>query len=88
MNIYLGNLSSDVYENDVRKLIEPYGEVALISVHEDKYSGRPRRFAFVKMLQDKAAHAVINALNGMDLKGLAMSVMKADSSGEDMSTML
>ena len=83
MNIYFGNLHFDAHENDLRQMLESYGEVGSISMHEDKFSGRPRRFAFVKMLRDDVVQTVIKALDGTYLKGfptLAMRVIRADAS--------
>jgi len=88
MNIYFGNLSFNVDENDIRQILESYGEVVSISIHEDKYSGRPRRFAFVTMLQSTAAQTAVETLNGAHLKGLAMRVMKSDSPVKAMPTAL
>jgi cold-inducible RNA-binding protein len=77
MNIYVGNLSFDAGESDVRGLFEAYGQVASVSIIEDKFTGRPRGFAFVEMAQDSEAQAAIAALNGKDLKGRPLTVNEA-----------
>jgi RNA recognition motif-containing protein len=77
MNIYVGNLSFDAVESDVRGLFEAFGQVASVSIIEDKFTGRPRGFAFVEMAQDAEAQAAIGALNGKDLKGRPLTVNEA-----------
>jgi cold-inducible RNA-binding protein len=77
MNIYVGNLSFDAGESDVRQLFEPHGQVASVSIIEDKFTGRPRGFAFVEMAQDNEAQAAIAALNGKDFKGRPLTVNEA-----------
>ena len=77
MNIYVGNLSFDAGESDVRQLFEAHGQVASVSIIEDKFTGRPRGFAFVEMAQDAEAQAAIAALNGKDFKGRPLTVNEA-----------
>lgn len=77
MNIYVGNLSFDAVESDVRALFEAHGQVASVSIIEDKFTGRPRGFAFVEMATDAEAQAAIAALNGKDLKGRPLTVNEA-----------
>jgi cold-inducible RNA-binding protein len=77
MNIYVGNLSFDAGEADVRSMFEAYGQITSVSVIEDKFTGRPRGFAFVEMAQDAEAQAAIAALNGKDFKGRPLTVNEA-----------
>jgi cold-inducible RNA-binding protein len=77
MNIYVGNLSFDAGESDVRQLFEAFGQVSSVSIIEDKFTGRPRGFAFVEMATDTEAQAAIAALNGKDLKGRPLTVNEA-----------
>jgi cold-inducible RNA-binding protein len=77
MNIYVGNLSFDAGEADVRGLFEAHGQVASVSIIEDKFTGRPRGFAFVEMATDVEAQAAIAALNGKDFKGRPLTVNEA-----------
>jgi cold-inducible RNA-binding protein len=77
MNIYVGNLSFDAGEADVRQLFEAHGQVSSVSVIEDKFTGRPRGFAFVEMPQDAEAQAAIAALNSKDFKGRPLTVNEA-----------
>jgi RNA recognition motif-containing protein len=77
MNIYVGNLSFDAGESDVRQLFEAHGQVASVSIIEDKFTGRPRGFGFVEMPTDAEAQAAIAALNSKDFKGRPLTVNEA-----------
>jgi RNA recognition motif-containing protein len=77
MNIYVGNLSFDAGEADVRQLFEAHGQVSSVSIIEDKFTGRPRGFAFVEMPTDAEAQAAIAGLNGKDFKGRPLTVNEA-----------
>jgi RNA recognition motif-containing protein len=75
--LYVGNLSFDVTENDLRDMISPHGPVNEIAVVMDKITGRPRGFAFVTMNTEDGAKAAILALHGKDWKGRALTVNEA-----------
>jgi cold-inducible RNA-binding protein len=75
--LYVGNLSFDVTENDLRDMISPLGPVNEINVIMDKMTGRARGFAFVTMNTQEGANAAILALNGKDWKGRALTVNEA-----------
>ncbi len=75
--LYLGNLPFDVTEADLRELLSEHGAVNEISVVMDKVSGRPRGFAFATMNSQEAATAAIQALNGKEWKGRALTVNEA-----------
>jgi RNA recognition motif-containing protein len=77
MNIYAGNLSFDVSEEDLRKAFEAFGQVSSASVVKDKYSGQPRGFGFVEMPNHDEAQAAIGSLNGKELSGRQMNVSEA-----------
>jgi RNA recognition motif-containing protein len=77
MNIYVGNLSYEVGEDDLREAFEAHGEVAAANVITDKFTGRSRGFGFVEMPKDDEARAAIEALNGFDLKGRTLNVNEA-----------
>jgi RNA recognition motif-containing protein len=77
MNIYVGNLSFEAGEADVRQMFEAHGQVASVSIIEDKFTGRPRGFAFVEMPTDAEAQAAIAALNAKDYKGRPLTVNEA-----------
>ena len=75
--LYVGNLSLDVTENDLRDMLSKHGPVDEINVIMDKVTGRPRGFAFATMNTDEGAKAAILALNGKDWKGRALKVNEA-----------
>jgi RNA recognition motif-containing protein len=77
MNIYVGNLSRDVTEEDMRKLFEGFGQVASVNIIKDKFSGEPRGFGFVEMPGKAEAQAAINGLNGKEFKGRTLTVNEA-----------
>ena len=77
MNIYVGNLSFDVSEENLRQAFEAFGQVSSASVVKDKYSGQPRGFGFVEMPDQAEAQAAIQNLNGKELLGRPMNVNEA-----------
>jgi len=77
MKIYVGNLSSDVTEEELRQEFEAFGEVASVDIITDKYSGRPRGFGFVEMASVSEGQAAITGLNGKTLKERTLSVNAA-----------
>jgi len=77
MNIYVGNLSFDATDEDLRKAFEAFGEVANASVVKDRYSGESRGFGFVEMPTKAEAVAAIQGLNGTELKGRTLNVNEA-----------
>lgn len=77
MNVYVGNLSRDVTEEDLRQAFEAFGQVESVTIIKDKFSGEPRGFGFVEMPAKAEAQAAITGLNGKDLKGRNLSVNEA-----------
>jgi RNA recognition motif-containing protein len=77
MNIYVGNLSFDLDEGELRGAFEAYGKVDTVNVIKDKYTGQSRGFGFVEMPVKAEAQAAIQGLNGKELKGRALSVSEA-----------
>jgi RNA recognition motif-containing protein len=77
MNIYVGNLSHDVTQDDLHQAFAAHGEVASANIITDKFSGQSRGFGFVEMPKNDEAQAAITALNGMDLKGRTLNVNEA-----------
>ena len=75
--LYVGNLSFDVTESDLRDMLSQHGPVNEINVIMDKMTGRPRGFAFVTMNTQEAANAAVLALNGKEWKGRALTVNEA-----------
>ncbi len=85
MKIYVGNLSYETTEEDLRQEFEAFGEITSISVITDRDSGRPKGFAFVEMAAKAEAEAAITSLNGKTLKERTIVVNEArprtDNSG-------
>jgi len=77
MNIYVGNLSYEVTEEDLKEAFEVFGEVETIRVIKDKYTGRSKGFGFVEMPDSADAQSAIDGLNGKELKGRALNVNEA-----------
>jgi RNA recognition motif-containing protein len=77
MNIYVGNLSRDVTEEDLRQSFEAFGQVASVNVIKDKYTGESRGFGFVEMPDKTEAESAITGLKDKELKGRALSVNEA-----------
>ena len=77
MRIYVGNLSYDTTEDELRKDFAAFGEVASVSVVTDRYSGRSKGFAFVEMTNKAEADAAIAGLNGKAVKERTLVVNEA-----------
>jgi RNA recognition motif-containing protein len=75
--IYVGNLSFDITEQDLRDMFSEHGPVNEINVIMDKMTGRARGFAFVTMNTQEGAGAAIEKLNGKEWKGRALTVNEA-----------
>ncbi|MCK4559184.1 MAG: RNA-binding protein [Calditrichia bacterium] len=83
MNIYVGNLSRDVSEEDLRQAFEAFGQIESVNIIKDKFSGEPRGFGFVEMPSKTEAQSAIDGLNGKDLKGQSLNVNEARPRSED-----
>ena len=77
MNIYVGNLSFQASEEDVRAAFAAFGEVSSASIIKDKFTGQSRGFAFVEMPNADEGKAAIQGMNGKDLKGRSLTVNEA-----------
>lgn len=77
MRIYIGNLSNQATEDDLREAFSAFGQVASAQIMVDRYSGQPRGFAFVEMANNTEALAAISSLNGKEVKGRAITVNEA-----------
>ena len=77
MNIYVGNLSYGVTEDELREAFGAYGEISSVSLISDKFSGQSKGFGFVEMPNNSEADAAIKALNETPLKGRNMRVNQA-----------
>lgn len=77
MNIYVGNLSREVTEEELRQLFLPFGQVATVSIIKDKYSGQSRGFAFVEMPTKSEGDAALAGLKGKTLQDRTIDVSEA-----------
>jgi cold-inducible RNA-binding protein len=77
MKIYVGNLSYDVTEDELRREFEAFGEVTSANIPVDKFSGRPRGFGFVEMTDKAQAEAAIAGLNGKSLRERTLTINEA-----------
>lgn len=77
MNIYVGNLSFQSSEDEIKQAFEAYGEVKSVAIIKDRMTGESRGFAFVEMANSDEGQNAINALNGKDLKGRKLTVNEA-----------
>lgn len=77
MNIYVGNLSHDLTEEELRQKFAPFGEVASVNIIKDKHGGQSKGFGFVEMPSNTEAEAAITSLKGEILKERTMDVSQA-----------
>jgi len=77
MNIYVGNLSYSVTDEDLRETFSHFGEVSQVNLIKDKFTGESKGFGFVEMNNNAQADAAIKGLNGTDLKGRNVTVNQA-----------
>ena len=77
MNIYVGNLSWNLKDQDLANLFTPYGEVASAKIVMDKFTQRSKGFGFVEMSNDQEAQSAIAQLNGTLLGNRTITVNEA-----------
>ncbi len=77
MNIYVGNLSYKVNEDDLKQLFEEFGEVTSVNLISDKYTGQSKGFGFVVMENADEANTAIQELNGREVDNREMKVNEA-----------
>lgn len=77
MNIYVGNLPYHITDEELEAAFAEFGQVTSARVIIDRMSGRSRGFGFVEMANDAEAQAAIQALNGKDYKGRALTCNEA-----------
>jgi RNA recognition motif-containing protein len=82
MNIYVGNLSYELTEEELRGEFEAFGEVSSVNIIMDRYSGRPRGFGFVEMPNVSEGQEAIKQLNGKMVKDRALKVNPAKPPSE------
>jgi len=77
MNIYVGNLSYEATEDDLREAFSRFGQVASVNTIKDRDTGRSKGFGFIEMPNQQEAQAAIAGLNGQELKGRPLNVNEA-----------
>ncbi|NJL10385.1 MAG: RNA-binding protein [Calothrix sp. SM1_7_51] len=77
MSLYVGNLSYEVEENDLRQVFAEYGTVKSVQLPKDRETGRVRGFAFVEMSTEDEENAAIEALDTAEWMGRSLKVNKA-----------
>lgn len=77
MNIYIGNLSFNISENELRTLFAEYGQVTSVKIIQDKFTGKSKGFAFVEMSTKEEGETAIKALSGKEIGGRALTVDEA-----------
>ena len=82
MNIYVGNLSREVTEAELKETFSAFGQVASVAMIKDKFTGELRGFAFLEMPNKAEGEAAIAGMNGKDLKGRKIVVNEARPRGE------
>ena len=83
MKIFIGSLSYNVTEEDLRQAFEVFGQVTSAAVIKDEPSGRSKGFGFVEMPVQAEAQSAIAALNGQAFKGRTITVNKARPQSDD-----
>jgi len=82
MKLYVGNLSYNAGEDELRELFSQYGTVESVAVITDRDTGRSKGFAFVEFNNDQEAQAAISALNGREVSGRSLTVSPARPKSE------
>lgn len=77
MNLFIGNLSRDVTEAELRELFEPFGKTSLVNIVKDKFSGVSKGFGFIEMPVKEEAEAAMKALYRKPLKGQSLDITEA-----------
>jgi cold-inducible RNA-binding protein len=83
-NLFVGNMSFQTTESDLRALFEPFGQITRVHIATDRETGRSRGFAFVEMPNDAEAAKAVAGLEGKDVGGRNLKVNEArpkESSG-------
>ena len=77
MNIHVSNLAYNVTEDDLRALFSDFGEVSVVNIVKERFSGQPKGFGFVEMLNNSEADKAMKALNGSKVKEQAIKLSQA-----------
>ena len=82
MNIYVGNLSHDVTEDEIKEAFKSFGEVSSVKIIKDMFSGFSKGFGFVEMPNNPEADQAIKSLNGKFIEGKNIKVNPANPGGK------
>ncbi|UCD75095.1 MAG: RNA-binding protein [Phycisphaerales bacterium] len=77
MKLYVGNLSFDTTESELREAFSQFGEISDLNLITDRDTGRPKGFGFIEMRNDQEARDAMKALDGQDLGGRTIKVNEA-----------
>jgi len=77
MKLYVGNLSYEVTEEDLKQSFEQFGQVESVAIITDKFTGKSKGFGFVEMASKAEGQSAIDGLNGKELKGRTLNVNEA-----------
>jgi RNA recognition motif-containing protein len=77
MNIFVGNLSFDTTDEDLRSEFSIYGELSSVSIPKDKFTNKSRGFAFVEMPNNDEAKKAVEGLNGKSINGRNINAAEA-----------
>lgn len=77
MKMYVGNLSFNTSEGELRQMFEEFGDVASVNIITDRETGRSKGFAFVEMASNASAESAMNKMNGADFQGRKLTVNEA-----------
>jgi RNA recognition motif-containing protein len=83
MNIYVGNLSKEVTEDDLREAFEPFGQLTSVKIIRDKFTNESRGFGFIEMPSKQEAESAIEKLIGTELKDKSIIVNEARERSND-----
>ncbi len=77
MNLYVGNLSYDMTDEDLQQVFEEYGTVSKVNIIMDRDSGRSKGFGFVEMENSEDGEKAVQELDGQEVKGRSLKVNQA-----------
>jgi len=77
MKLYVGNMSFDSSETELRKAFEAFGAVDSVTIIMDRDTGRPKGFGFIEMSNDAEAKKAVEGMNGKDFMGRTLNVNEA-----------
>ena len=80
--LYIGNLSYDASEDDLKELFSAHGEIASVNIIKDKFTNNSKGFGFIEMEDDSAAEAAITELDGNEFQGRKLRVSEARAKTE------